>query len=253
MAMTPLPNSQLQPPSQVGMRPMIDARIWAILRVLRDRDNQINGDLQGWIRSIPDRLAAAVAEYLIENPPPKGDKGDNATDAQVAEAVAAYLQAHPPAKGDKGDNATDAQIATAVAAYLLAHPPAKGDKGDNATNAQVAAAVATYLQANPPAAGKNATTLLGSITWGQSAIAVVAGVRTMRVLGNATTNAGVAAAKANDPLLFVPTPGTGLPAGYMVGSVVAPEDGKVDVTFTGPALTVLQSYAISGKLYRLNP
>lgn len=252
MAMTPLPNSQLQPLSQVGVRPMIEARIWAVLRVLRDRDNQVNMDLQSWVTTVPDRIATAVAQYLRDNPPPKGDKGDDATDAQVAQAVAAYLKANPPAKGDKGDNATDAQVAAAVATYLKANPPAKGDKGDNATDAQVAAAVAAYIKANPPAPGKNAATLLGAITWGQSAVVVVAGVRTLRIVGNTTTNAGVAAVKAGDPLIFVPDVG-GKPAEYMVGDVVAPEDGKVDVTFTGPALTVLQSFTIRGKLYRLTP
>ncbi len=186
-----------------------------------------------------DQMRAAVVAYFAANPIPPGKDGKDATAAQIEDAASTWLTAHPPAAGK---DATIAQISDAAAAWLTAHPPAAGM---DATTAQIADAVAAYITAHPPAAGKDGknltSALVGEITFGQSALVVIAGIRTLDVT--------LAGAKKGEPLVFIPTV---LPDGYAVPHVRCPAlDTKLKLTVDGPALTVLTSYSITGGVYRL--
>lgn len=95
-------------------------------------------------------IAAAVADYLRENPPPQGRPP---TVGEITSAVGVFLTENPP---QPGRPPTPTEIATAAADYLTANPPASGQDGDDApppTAEQIAAAVNDYLQANPPPPG----------------------------------------------------------------------------------------------------
>lgn len=92
-------------------------------------------------------IQAAVASYLVANPPPAGRAP---TAAEVSAAVAQYLAAHPP---EPGRPPTAAEIASAVATYFAANPPRDGEKGRPPTAEEIQAAVNTYLAAHPPAQG----------------------------------------------------------------------------------------------------
>jgi hypothetical protein len=101
-------------------------------------------------------IEAAVADHLVEHPPPAGRPP---TVAEITSAVAEYLTAHPPRPGRPP---TPTEIATAVADYLTANPPSAGQDGadgvDGAdapapTAEQIAAAVNDWLEANPPPPG----------------------------------------------------------------------------------------------------
>lgn len=73
----------------------------------------------------PEEIAAAVAEYLVSNPPERGAAGPPPTAEQVAAAVAEYLEANPPTPGppgEKGRPPTAEEIAAAVEAYIADHP-----------------------------------------------------------------------------------------------------------------------------------
>jgi hypothetical protein len=76
----------------------------------------------------PAAIAAAVGNYLSENPPEQGDPGPPPDGQQVASAVEAYLTANPPpagppgADGEDGADATPEAIASEVAAYMETHP-----------------------------------------------------------------------------------------------------------------------------------
>ncbi len=81
-----------------------------------------------------EQIAAAVADYLAENPPAPGVDGKPPSEEEVhdliSQYVAAYLEANPPKDGRDADPPSDAQILDAVQKYLRANPPEKGDKGD---------------------------------------------------------------------------------------------------------------------------
>lgn len=99
-------------------------------------------------------IAAAVATYLSQNPPPEGKAP---TLDQITAAVAGYLTANPP---QPGRPPTVDEIRSAVAGYLTDNPPAAGkdgadgDPGRPPTDAEIDAAVARYFAANPPPAGE---------------------------------------------------------------------------------------------------
>jgi hypothetical protein len=98
----------------------------------------------------PEQVSRAVADFLIENPPPAGRPP---SPAEVAAAVAAYLTEHPPSPGRAP---TAGEIASAVQTYYTANPPPAGRDGEDGrapTPEEIQAAVAEYLAANPPPAG----------------------------------------------------------------------------------------------------
>lgn len=98
-------------------------------------------------------IRAAVADYLLRNPPPAGQ---SATLDQITAAVAEHLAAHPP---QPGRPPTVEEVRSAVAVYLTDNPPAAGpagadgDPGRPPTDAEIDAAVARYFAANPPPKG----------------------------------------------------------------------------------------------------
>lgn len=80
-----------------------------------------------------DQLKRVVAAYLVENPPTVEQPTIDYSKLQAF--VVAYLADNPaPAvtgpKGDKGDAASDSQVAAGVAAYFVINPPQAGPKGD---------------------------------------------------------------------------------------------------------------------------
>lgn len=76
----------------------------------------------------PEDIAAAVAEYIVANPPKRGEQGPPPSAEQVAAAVADYLEANPPPSGPSGEKGepgrapTAEEIAAAVEAYIAEHP-----------------------------------------------------------------------------------------------------------------------------------
>lgn len=81
------------------------------------------------------QLAAAVANYLRENPiTPIGP-----SPAQIAEAVAAYLEANPPGDGEDGEDGEDGADGK------------DGEPGPPPTAEEIQAAFVAYLQTNPDA------------------------------------------------------------------------------------------------------
>lgn len=95
-------------------------------------------------------IAAAVADYLRDNPPAPGRPP---TVGEITAAVATYLTENPPVPGRPP---TPTEIATAVAGYLQENPPPSGQDGAAGpppTSEQIAAAVNDYLQTNPPPPG----------------------------------------------------------------------------------------------------
>lgn len=95
----------------------------------------------------PEQIRAAVAAYLVENPPPAGRAP---TAAEVAAAVTEYLTANPPAPGRAP---TPTEIAEAVATYFATNPVRDGDPGRPPTSAEIQAAVDAHLAEHPPPAG----------------------------------------------------------------------------------------------------
>lgn len=98
----------------------------------------------------PDEIRAAVATYLVLNPPPAGRAP---TAAEVAAAVTAFLTANPPTPGRPP---TAAEIAAAVGMYFDTNPPQSGEDGEPGrppTAEEIRAAVAAELAANPPPMG----------------------------------------------------------------------------------------------------
>ena len=89
----------------------------------------------------PAAIAAAVINFLTENPPEPGTPGPAPTAEQISTAVATYLAANPPAAGPPGADGQDgedgadaeplssAEIQAEVDAYLDAHPLEMCDPG----------------------------------------------------------------------------------------------------------------------------
>jgi hypothetical protein len=80
------------------------------------------------VEPTPSAIAAAVSNYLTENPPADGERGPGPTAEQIATAVADYLTANPPAsgppgpQGERGPPPTAEEVAAAVESYLSDHP-----------------------------------------------------------------------------------------------------------------------------------
>jgi hypothetical protein len=89
----------------------------------------------------PAQIAAAVINYLTENPPAPGEPGPPPSDEQISNAVAVYLAANPPPAGPPGEDGSDGedaepltseQIQAELDAYLEAHPLPRCDPGETA-------------------------------------------------------------------------------------------------------------------------
>lgn len=86
-----------------------------------------------------DEIRTAVELWLEFNRESiRGERGQDATDEQVADAVAAWLRAHPIRTPKDGDNASPEMVSDAVRAWLAENPirvpaPIKGDDGDPGT------------------------------------------------------------------------------------------------------------------------
>lgn len=94
-----------------------------------------------------EQIRAAVAAYLVENPPPAGR---SPTATEVSAAVTEYLTANPPAPGRAP---TSTEIAEAVATYFATNPVRDGKPGRPPTAEEIRAAVDDYLANHPPPAG----------------------------------------------------------------------------------------------------
>lgn len=98
---------------------------------------------------------------------------------------------------------------------------------------------------SPGAAGPSALVPLPNITIAQTAaVAIAAGVRTVRI-------AGITGLLANDLVLLSPQASGGnstLPAGYAIHSAVAVANGTLEVSLTAPLLAIGASYSIVCKL-----
>jgi type II secretory pathway pseudopilin PulG len=95
------------------------------------------------------QVYTAVAAYFTAHPV---EDGEDASPAAIAAAVANYLTENPPAQGDPGPPPTGDQVAAAVEAYLIEHPPPAGPPGADgadATPEDIAAQVAAYLETHP--------------------------------------------------------------------------------------------------------
>lgn len=120
----------------------------------------------------------AVEDYFAEHPV---QDGENASPAQIAAAVINYLTDNPPAPGEPGPAPTADQISNAVAVYLAENPPPAGDPGkdgtdgtdgkdaDPLTSEEIQAQLDAYLEANPlpmcpPGTAAEARTLLAADT-----------------------------------------------------------------------------------------
>jgi hypothetical protein len=108
-----------------------------------------------------EQVQEAVEAYFREHPV---QDGENASPAQIAAAVINYLTENPPAPGQPGPPPSDEQISNAVAAYLAANPPPPGPPGQDGTNGtdgkdgedadpltseEIQAQLDAYLAANP--------------------------------------------------------------------------------------------------------
>lgn len=82
--------------------------------------------------------------------------------------------------------------------------------------------------------------LLGSVTVGETQI-LTGGPRVL--------SKPLAGIKAGDPVIFVPT---ACPDAYVTGQARCDADGTVKVWVTVPAITLLTTYAITGRVYRLS-
>lgn len=94
-----------------------------------------------------EQIRAAVAAYLVENPPPAGRAP---TAGEVAAAVTQYLTANPP---EPGRAPTAGEIAAAVETYFATNPVRNGEPGRPPTAEEIQAAVDQHLAQNPPARG----------------------------------------------------------------------------------------------------
>jgi hypothetical protein len=95
----------------------------------------------------PAEIAAAVINYLTENPPEPGTPGPAPTADQIMSAVSSYLTANPPPPGSAGKDGQD------------------GEDGHTPTSAEIQAELEAYFAANPiemcdPGATAQALTVL---------------------------------------------------------------------------------------------
>jgi type II secretory pathway pseudopilin PulG len=105
-----------------------------------------------------EQVLAAVQAYFRENPV---QDGEDASPAAIAAAVINYLTENPPVPGEPGPAPTADQISNAVASHLAANPPPAGPPGTNGTNgvdgedghtptsAEIQAELDAYLDAHP--------------------------------------------------------------------------------------------------------
>lgn len=101
------------------------------------------------------QVREAVRAYFADNPV---EDGKNASPAQIAAAVINYLTENPPDPGEPGPAPTADQILAAVATYLAANPPPAGEPGENGsdgedghtpTSAEIQAELDAYFEAHP--------------------------------------------------------------------------------------------------------
>jgi len=92
------------------------------------------------------QVLSAVASYFADHPV---EDGETPSAAAIAAAVSNYLTENPPSPGEPGPGPTAEQVASAVEIYLIAHPPEPGPQGPGPTAEQVAAGIEDYLLEHP--------------------------------------------------------------------------------------------------------
>lgn len=163
-----------------------------------------------------------------------GDPGSAVTVANSGTASAAVLDISIPA----GKDATPPTIAVGKVTTLAA--------GSAATVKNSGTPMALTLDFGIPigATGPAAATLLGTVQLlDKATAALVLGVRSVTITG-------VTGLKAGDGVHVQPAAAP--PAGYLITSALALQDGVLTVTFYGPALAVGAATTIALKVFRLN-
>lgn len=98
------------------------------------------------------QVYAAVSAYFMAHPV---QDGEDASPAAIAAAVGNYLAENPPAQGEPGPPPTGDQVAAAVETYLIRNPPPAGppgkdgEDGEDASPEAIAAEVAAYMETHP--------------------------------------------------------------------------------------------------------
>lgn len=129
------PDAEAPPPE----RPSDEQVLTAVQQYFREHPVEDGKDAS------PAAIAAAVINYLTENPPEPGRPGPAPTAEQISSAVAAHLAANPPpagppgadgadgTDGEDGHTPTSEEIQAELDAYLDAHPIEMCDPGWTAT------------------------------------------------------------------------------------------------------------------------
>lgn len=129
-------------------------------------------------------------------------------------------------------NAFAVAVRVQVNRLLLRCVPAGGAKGQVLTKIDTADYNAGWVTPSPA--------YMGSITIGESQI-LIGGPRVL--------SKPLAGIKAGDVLLFIPT---ACPDAYVTGQARCDADGVVKVWVTVPGISLLTTYSITGRVYKLS-
>jgi hypothetical protein len=129
-------------------------------------------------------------------------------------------------------NAFAVSVRNKINSVLLRCLPAGGAKGQVLAKTDTTDYNAGWVTPSPA--------YMGSITIGETQV-LTGGPRVI-----SKTLAGV---KAGDVLLFIPT---ACPDAYVTGQARCDADGTVKVWITVPAITLLTTYSITGRVYKLS-
>lgn len=255
---------------------MVDAIPWQVMNRLRGTpggvgpagDDGRNPELStqsSWVvwRLVGDLIWQNLVPFSAITGPP-GTNGTNGSNGAAATIAAGSVSTLP-----FGSPATVTNVGTSAAATFNFGIPA-GQSGTNGTNgsaATVTVGATTTLAAGSPATvansgtssaailnfgipagvaganGTNATVLVGSVNVGETSIITLAlAVRrvTVTLAGTVTTGSYVA----------IPTGSP--PAGYSIQDCACITNGQLTVGVLVPVLSLLSSYSIPVRVYRLN-
>lgn len=232
----------MQPP-KVPMVP--EAQGTDILPVSRDEGAR-------WRVSLFQIRKWLIASGITGSPGPQGPPGDR------GETGTAGPQGAVGTQGQKGEaGATGAQGPQGAAGVAGAVGPqgttgSQGPKGDvgpagaTGANGATGATGATGPAGATGLAGKDASTVLGTITIGETILLAItlAGIRRVQI-----TTPTAWAVLPGQSLMAIPT--AAVPAGYAVHDVIVTADNKLSIAVSVPALALGAVYSIPCKLHRL--